>query len=96
MSKITEKEVVQLLQERVEKLENKIKKIQTAIEVLAEPEDADKPKLHKKEKKLIRTAKSELKKERRKKDKGKKEHLATTSPAHVTTRLPEPPALDEI
>lgn len=91
MGKITEKDVIQLLEERVEKLKNKIKRIESALLALSETADTEIPKLHKKEKKLIREAKSEIKKDRKKmkQNDGVKDFPET---GKIATHLLESPA----
>lgn len=70
MSKISEKDVVHLLQERLERLQNKIKKTEAVLATLS---GGDETKLTKKERKVIKAAKADLKKNQKKKEKGEPE-----------------------
>ncbi|KAA8485348.1 hypothetical protein BDE36_2108 [Arcticibacter tournemirensis] len=69
MSKVTEKDVIRLLEERVEKLQNNIKKTEAALAVLTGSDESDKTKLKKKDRKIIKEAKEKIKKNLRKKEK---------------------------
>ncbi len=81
MAKVTEKDVIRILEELVEKLGNKIKKTEAALHAI---EDSDeKVKLTRKNRKVIKDAETEIKKSHKKKNKTK----ASNRPIDLTTTL---------
>ena len=71
MAKVSEQDVIRVLEERIATLENKIKVAQSALIALSGTDESSKPKLKKKERKMVKSVKTELKKTARKKDKAK-------------------------
>lgn len=63
MPKVTEKDVIRLLKERIESLQNKIRKTEAALGVLTGSQETG---ITKKEKKVIKAAETTLKKQRQK------------------------------
>ncbi|WP_374163889.1 hypothetical protein [Arcticibacter sp. MXS-1] len=90
MSKVSEKEVLRLLEGRIEKLQKKIKKMESVLAILAEPDEQGKLRLKKGEKKLVKAAKQKLKKGLKKDEKSLKEEIhSAISEAPVVAKTEE-------
>lgn len=85
MSKASEKDVQYFLQERVNKLRNKINTIESVIGSLSETAEDAKVKLKGKEKKLVKNAKEKLKKELKKSSKAIKKEIEESTPGPEET-----------